>query len=223
MIGRPPIDRRGMRYGRLVVIEIAETIRTSRTTRFRWLCQCECGNQKVVEGSNLQQGHVLSCGCYRKEIKTTHGLTGTPEHIVWQGMLSRCRNPNNNAFQYYGDRGITVCERWLEFSAFLDDMGPRPTERHTIERKDTNGNYCPENCIWLPGPLQNKNQGRRIDNTSGVTGVVWNAKSDRWEAFLGLDRKRVYLGLFDTVEEAARVRANAAKEAGFSAGHGRPR
>ena len=86
-----------------------------------------------------------------------HGLTGTPENIVWQSMRQRCRNPKHAQYKNYGGRGIKVCARWDSFPAFLEDMGPRP-EGATLERLDVNGDYCPDNCVWADWKTQHRNK-----------------------------------------------------------------
>lgn len=85
----------------------------------------------------------------------------TPEHKVWLAMKQRCRNPNNKRYRLYGGRGIKVCERWeSSFENFLADLGFRPSPKHSLERTDRNGNYCPENCIWATIDKQNRNTSR---------------------------------------------------------------
>ncbi|MFO0452772.1 MAG: hypothetical protein ACK52I_29640 [Pseudomonadota bacterium] len=91
--------------------------------------------------------------------------------MTWQGMKSRCSNPKNNSYPNYGGRGIKVCDRWLEpdgrgYMNFLEDMGRRPSTKHSIDRIDVNGDYCPENCRWATDAEQAKNKR----NTTYITG-----------------------------------------------------
>lgn len=87
-----------------------------------------------------------------------HGRTGTPEHKTWMGINKRCNNPNEPSFANYGGKGIKVCDRWLKFSAFLQDMGPRPSLNHSIDRINPLGDYEPDNCRWADKKTQNRNK-----------------------------------------------------------------
>lgn len=125
----------------------------------------------------------------------------TPEHRSWRGMIERCRNPNHKGFRYYGARGVTVCERWHTFAAFLADMGPKPTPRHTIDRKDTNGNYEPDNCRWATFAEQRANQ--RLYDESARVRKAWESRSRVAKGRLDLTGQRygrlVVLGYSDTL------------------------
>lgn len=158
------IDEVGNTYGRLTVLGRAEdhVFRNGKRAP-RWNCVCECGARTTVIGQNLRMGHVTSCGCLAREATAarsrTHGRAGSPEHRVWKGMKARCLNPSDRQYEDYGGRGITVCGRWRDsFPAFFDDMGPRPSPEHTLDRGDVNGPYDPDNCRWATTSEQNCNK-----------------------------------------------------------------
>lgn len=153
---RAVIDLTHQKFGRLQPIR-----QFSENKRSFWLCFCDCGQTTKARAESLKSGNTTSCGCYQAEIRITHGRTHTPEYRSWDHMIQRCHNPMNGAFKDYGQRGIVVCDDWRNsFEAFLSDMGPRPTSKHSIDRKDCNGNYELSNCRWATRDTQANNTRR---------------------------------------------------------------
>jgi hypothetical protein len=150
-------DLTGREFGRLTVKARDYSKMTGQT---RWLCLCDprlggCGTLTTVGSSALRTGGTKSCGCWRRESTawhhTKHGLAprhGRPRaYSSWCNMINRCTNKNWPQYKDWGGRGITIDPRWLDFAVFLADMGERPPGM-TLERKDGNGSYCRENCVW---------------------------------------------------------------------------
>ena len=154
------IDSIGQRFGRLTVISRAEN---SNAGSARWNCVCDCGGETIAAGQDLRSGNTNSCGCLVKEINRNahliHGMNKTPTHKSWAGMRDRCINHNNHAYKDYGGRGITICEQWESFETFYEDMGERP-KGTSIDRRDNDKGYSPENCKWATQKEQNRNTRR---------------------------------------------------------------
>lgn len=130
-----------------------------KTAQLRWLCRCECGQFTEVDSYDLRNGKTKSCGC--KQHAGTHGMSRSPEFKAWSGMLQRCNNPYKTEYKYYGGRGISVCPEWHEFVAFYQDMGPRPSPTHSLDRINCNGNYEPGNVRWASAFEQWENREAR--------------------------------------------------------------
>lgn len=177
-------DRSGQRNGRLVAIKMCGRHANGKPL---WLCQCDCGNQKIVEGRALCGAYgTRSCGCLlpdmnklrpvRDSFNIKHGeskrKTGpkSPEYVAWSSMNQRCSDSSWIGWINYGGRGIKVCATWkTSYESFLADMGRKPSPKHSLDRIDVNGNYTPENCRWADDKRQANN--RRNTQYAAINGV----------------------------------------------------
>lgn len=167
----PPMAA-GQRYGRLVAIEFAYRHNPGRHGRTFWKFLCDCGKEHVADMRGVRKGRARSCGCFHKENartllrarETQHGMTETPEHNIWMGMIRRCTDPRREEYPKYGGRGIKVCERWrFSFANFFADMGARPTSQHSLDRYPNNdGNYEPGNVRWATSKPQSRNRRSNV-------------------------------------------------------------
>ncbi len=185
----------GKRFGRLLVRELVFV-----AGKPRWSCACDCGNEHVTS-TNALRFRVRSCGCSHQDVAgggghPVHGHTGLKgtEYTAWTGMKQRCLNPRSVSYAHYGGRGIKVCDRWREsFLSFLEDVGPRPSHDHSIDRfPDANGNYEPGNVRWATRIEQASNKRLSAERVAVILDGLKSASVDLLERAI-IDRVRVAL------------------------------
>ncbi len=171
-------DISGKRFGRLTAIKY---IGKSKGKQTLWECKCDCGNIAIVHHQNLKSGHTSSCGCYNSEVASErekeHGQSGTRLYNIWHDMIYRCYNGNHRSYKDYGGKGIIVCNEWKDdFEAFRNwaiENGYK--ENLSIDRIDSDKNYCPENCRWATDIQQANNTSRNLIFTvDGCTDTLAN-------------------------------------------------
>lgn len=196
-------DLAGQAFGRWTVLEYIG----KRGSSHYWRCTCLCGSEKGVSGYSLTSGLSQSCGCLigerARQRSTSHGRTKTTEYRIWQNMLRRCGKKGFHAYDRYGGRGITVCQRWMDsFEAFFEDMGERP-KGLSLERKNNNGNYEPNNCCWATPTEQARNRrSSRFLTLNGVTKLLVEWAEERGMA-RGTLKERIRKGW--SIEEAITI------------------
>lgn len=137
------IDYTGQTINGFYIIGIGQP---TKAGRIKWLCRCKCGG---VTSINMREIRVNKyCSLCVPKGRPSHGLSHLPEHTIWRSMIQRCRNENDPRYKNYGGRGIAVCSRWKKFENFYEDMGNRPHPKLTIERRNNNKGYSPQNCYW---------------------------------------------------------------------------
>lgn len=179
IMSRQAIDEHGNVYGRLTVLSRA----VQSGVLAAWRCSCSCTQDRlvVVKGADLRRGAIKSCGCLRR---TVAGQGRTPEYRAWYAMMRRCYHKEHEAYDRYGGRGIQVDARWHVFDVFLNDIGKRPSPKHSLERKENNEWYKPGNVVWATSTEQNQNRrNNRLITYKGRTMCL-----SAWEQTLSLPR-----------------------------------
>lgn len=159
----------GQKFNRLTVVKEEEKLKYEKSTVRRFLCRCDCGNEKIIIGAHLRSGKIQSCGCYNIEVaskrltdySTTHGNWHHPLWQTYYNMKRRCYNKKRKDYPLYGGRGIKVEDVWLGddgFNNFVKDMGLKPDKFYSIDRINVNGNYGPDNCKWSTPKEQANNR-----------------------------------------------------------------
>lgn len=154
----------GRKFGRLTIISTRKPERGGKTRNTLVMCRCDCGVEKEIDSQNIQSGGIVSCGCYRWN---RHKIRLTPLHpsrLTYQHMIWRCHKEDYPSYRSYGARGITVCDRWRfgengkpGWACFTEDMGPKPSAKHSLDRINNDDGYYPENCRWATSYEQTRN------------------------------------------------------------------
>ena len=218
------IDMTGRKFGRLTVVKRVEKPKGSESKEAFWLCQCDCGNTKIIAGYYLRSGTSKSCGCYnidnlksRKGIKYggKHGMYTERVYKIYHAMKARCFNPNNKFYNNYGGRGITVCDEWLGEDGFNNfynwAMKNGYTDDLTIDRIDVNGNYEPSNCRWADRSIQGFNRRIQANNKTGHKGICM-LPGVKYRSYIKKNNKQIPLGVYERLEDAIEAREKAEKE-----------
>ena len=202
--------------GRLT--QIGQGFREHKAGRKHAVFRCECGKKHIVQITRVRSGRTKSCGCLAREMTVqrscTHGQAATSHqsntYRSWSSMKCRCLNQKSEQWQWYGGRGIRICERWVNsFEAFFEDMGERPSHA-TLDRIDSDGNYEPGNCRWATDHQQSRNHRRnRILTAFGKAMCVtdWAIETGIWKTTI---KERLNRGW--TVEQALTMPVRNKKE-----------
>lgn len=131
-----------------------------------YLCECDCGNKKVITGQRIRNEETKSCGCLSKNLTKVrnrkHGKTGTAIYRTWSNIKNRCRNTNHRNYKDYGGRGVDMCDAWFNsFEQFYKDVGDIP-EGMSLDRINNDKGYFKENCRWATKAEQSKNRRNSI-------------------------------------------------------------
>ncbi len=173
-------DITGNKYGRLTALE--NTFNKNKGGNYIWNFVCDCGNLFSSATGNILNGHTQSCGCLQQESRQqsnmTHGMSKTKEHKLWCKAMERSYNPNCKSYKDYGAKGIVVSQEFRDFCTFLEHIGQIPSDgkKYSLGRLDNNKGYERGNIRWETAKQQARNKTFQKNNTSGFSGVSWDAK-----------------------------------------------
>lgn len=197
----------------MFLYDVESDVQYVRKAMFR----CKCGNEKVMRIYNVKSGKTKTCGCTRSAAKTIHGHSvkenGKESSLYkrWHAMKYRCNNPNSVDYPRYGGRGITICEEWYDFTVFVkwaENVGYAP--HLTLDRKNNNKGYNPNNCRWVTQNVQSANKNKGKGKQYKYIGVR-QIQSGNWHATINSKSKRIAIGTFNTEMEAVIARDNYVK------------
>lgn len=196
------VDLTGKKFDRLTVLKLHHKKQgyskngTKNGSRYYYECLCDCGNKIIVRSDHLKRYLVRSCGCFALESKikcnTTHGQSKTRLYSIWECMKRRCYEIKNNRYKYYGGKGITVCQDWLDFENFYNwSINNGYKKNLTIDRINVNGNYEPQNCRWVTAKIQARNTSQnRFFTYNGETHCI-----AEWAEITGINYYKLYARL----------------------------
>jgi len=211
-------ELKSRKFGTLVIKEELERFITSAGKKKRYfLCICDCGKEVRSVLGNLISGNTTRCShlCLLRERNHYEhkglGAKYKAEFSSWNHMLGRCYNPKEAGYKRYGGAGVTVCDRWNPisggtFTSFLEDMGTKPSPKHSINRIGSANIYSPETCEWATKSIQGYDQIKRNTNTSGRTGVSWSEERQKWTAQICIENKFISLGRYESFDIACKIR-----------------
>jgi hypothetical protein len=174
-------------------------------------CKCDCGNERIICYSDFNKlSHEQGCGCGAGTHRQSLVGKETRLYRIWKGIKSRCLIESATSYERYGGRGISVCAEWHIYETFRDwAVANDYADNLSIERKNVNGNYEPDNCIWANRNIQARNTRIRKDNPSGVRGVRFHKATSKWSAQIAVNKVLIWLGVHSTFDEAVKVRKDA--------------
>lgn len=175
----------GLKINKLTVVDYApDHLTDSGCIYSRVSCVCDCGNKVIVRKSTLKSGKLFSCGCLRRyknrEIKS-HDMYGTQPYQIWFAMKNRCTNPSSDYYHLYGGRGITFCNKWIDFVGFWEDMSEGYSDELSLDRINNDSGYSKENCKWSSFSEQAYNQRKSKRNSTGKTGVHYDKTNGKFK------------------------------------------
>jgi len=205
-------DITGDVFGRLVALEY---VGRNRRNKPLWICKCECGNIHIVDMYCLLAGSCKSCGCLNRGMpsRTKHGMYKHSAYNAWANIRGRVYNKDNPAWKDYGGRGITMCREWEDsFKNFWTDMGDTYREGLSLDRIDTNGNYCKENCRWVEWDIQMHNKRKRGGCSSKHMVFYYYKDFGKYGAQITYNKTRENLGYFLNELDAATAYDNRSEQ-----------
>lgn len=202
----------GQKYGAVTILKKLPNEKNGSTI---FLAKCECGNEKIIYKSNLERYRNSKCTCGRKY---KGGFSSKPLYGVWYKMIKRCNDKTEKGYEWYGAKGISVCEEWqnkygyVNFykwsieNGYKEEKMPSGKNRLTIDRIDPTKGYSPDNCRWVDYTTQVTNIRKLCTNKSGYIGVAWSKQEKKWICVISINNRSKRIGAYNTQKEAVEAR-----------------